>query len=90
MGPGILDVLKNDIIFLDGEPLVPEAAAKGTLVVGAPQGDLKQDAVRLAGGPYDHSVIMHETRFLLKFQRFSFNRYCPKFQPDETDPANPF
>jgi hypothetical protein len=36
MGPGILDVLENDVIFFDGEPLVPEAAAKRALVVGTP------------------------------------------------------
>jgi hypothetical protein len=64
MSPGILDVLKNDVVFFDGEPLVPEGAAERALVVGTPQGDLEQDAVRLAGGPYDHSVVMHGIIFL--------------------------
>jgi hypothetical protein len=60
------DILHDDVVRFDPEPLAPIGAAKGAFVVRTAHRHLQQNRVGLAGGPDDITFVMHEN--LLRFR----------------------
>jgi hypothetical protein len=60
---GEQNVTQNDLIILDLESLVFVRTAKGALIMGTTQGDLKQDTIGFAGGSDTIPFIMHSFAF---------------------------